>query len=91
MHTQGLRPRVARVRLAMATRAMWPSASVQGVGATEYPSQRRARSFRGSIPGLHLPLSTLRLAPRGALRMTRGQNGSLLLFCVALASTTSRR
>jgi hypothetical protein len=31
------------------------------------------------MAGLHLPLSTLRRAPRGALRMTRGQCGSLYL------------
>ena len=33
------------------------------------------------MAGLQAPLSTLRLAPRGALRMTRGQSGLLFLFC----------
>jgi hypothetical protein len=31
------------------------------------------------MAGPHLPLSTLRRAPHGALRMTRGQCGSLYL------------
>jgi hypothetical protein len=33
--------------------------------------------FRGSMAGLQAPLSTLRLAPRDALRMTRGQSGAI--------------
>src|SRR5580693_2662054 len=41
--------------------------------------------FRRSIPRLHAPLSTLRRCPRGHLRMTRGQCGSLLLHCDGLA------
>jgi len=47
--------------------------------------------FRGSIPGPHVPLSTLRRHPHGCLRMTRGRCGSLLLHRMALSSTTSRR
>ncbi len=35
--------------------------------------------LRGSMAGPHLPLSTLRRTPHGALRMTRGQFGSLYL------------
>ena len=42
--------------------------------------------FRSSIPGLHVPLSTLRLDPYGTLRMTRGQRGWLGLHCTALSS-----
>jgi hypothetical protein len=38
-----------------------------------------ASLFRGSMVGLEAPLSTLRLAPRYALRMTRGQSGLLFL------------
>jgi hypothetical protein len=41
--------------------------------------------LRGSMAGLHVPLSTLRRAPRGTLRMTRGQHGSLHLCCEGLA------
>jgi hypothetical protein len=44
--------------------------------------QRRRRpgsAFRGSIPGPHLPLSTLRRRPHGRQCMTRGRRGSLLL------------
>ncbi len=47
--------------------------------------------LHGSIPGLHDPLSTLRTVPRGTMRMTRGQSGSLVLLCMALASTTPHR
>jgi len=44
--------------------------------------------FRGSIPGPHFPLSTLRLRPRGRRRMTRGRCGSLCLHRMELSSTT---
>jgi len=57
-------------------------------------ARRRRRSeslFRGSIPSLHVPLPTLRLRPRDLFRMTRGQDGSLLLSCVTLSFTTRRR
>jgi hypothetical protein len=49
------------------------------------------RLFRSSIPCLPVPLSTLRWPPRGWPRMTRGQDGSLLLSCVTLSFTTPRR
>ena len=48
-------------------------------------------SFRSSIPGPLMPLSTLRRPPRGGLRKTRGQDGSLLLSCETLAFSTSCR
>ena len=38
-------------------------------------------SFRGSIPGPHVPLSTLHPRPRGRRRMTRGRRGSLQQPC----------
>jgi hypothetical protein len=41
-----------------------------------------SRLFRSSIPCLHVPLSTLLWQPCGRPRMTRGQDGSLLLSCV---------
>jgi len=41
-------------------------------------------NFRGSIPCLHVPLSTLRLRPCERCRMTRGQGGSLDLPCTTL-------
>jgi len=68
----GLRPR--RASPALASRA----------GPCRLPqTQRRRRpglsNFRGSIPSLCVPLSTLRRAPRGAPRMTRGRCGSLRL------------
>jgi hypothetical protein len=37
------------------------------------------------MAGLQAPLSTLRAAPRGALRMTRGQSGLLFLHCSGLS------
>jgi hypothetical protein len=41
--------------------------------------------FRGSIPCLHVPLSTLRRRRYRGLRMTRGQRGWLALRCLGLA------
>jgi hypothetical protein len=40
------------------------------------------------MAGLQAPLSTLRRAPRDALRMTRGQSGLLFLFCQRLSLFT---
>src|SRR5882724_7928689 len=42
-------------------------------------------SFRGSIPSLSVPLSTLRAALCSTPRMTRGQCGSLFLHCNGLS------
>src|SRR5216683_1356605 len=48
--------------------------------------------FRRSIPRMYAPLSTLRVLPRGSIpRMTRGQCGSLLLYCDGLSPSTSCR
>jgi len=47
---------------------------------------RRINKFRSSIPGLRVPLSTLRPLPYGGWRMTRGQGGSLVLSYAALSS-----
>ena len=47
--------------------------------------------FRGSIPSLYVPLSTLRRSLAGSRRMTRGQCGSLLLHCTTLSFATPRR
>jgi hypothetical protein len=47
--------------------------------------------FRGSMAGLCVPLSTLRLRHRGRLRMTRGRCGSLLLHRSGLAPPTPCR
>jgi hypothetical protein len=44
-------------------------------------SALRQFQFRGSMAGLQSPLSTLRRRPRERRRMTRGQNGSMLLSC----------
>jgi hypothetical protein len=52
-------------------------------------SALRVCVFRGSIPRLRLPLSTLRCSPRGLHRMTRGQNDWLGLFCATLSFATS--
>jgi len=47
--------------------------------------------FRGSIPGLHAPLSTLHPRPYARRYMTRGQCGSLLLHRMKLSFTTPCR
>ena len=47
--------------------------------------------FRRSQPGLHTPLSMLRVTPRGATRMTRGRCGSLPLHRSGLSPLTSCR
>src|SRR5437867_2603547 len=64
---------------------MWPSAFHKDVGTP------KVGQFRGSIPGLHVPLSTLRCRPRERPRMTRGRSGSLLLLRVTLSFTAPRR
>jgi hypothetical protein len=40
------------------------------------------------MAGLQAPLPTLRRAPRGVLRMTRGQSGLLFLSCQRLSLFT---
>jgi len=47
--------------------------------------------FRRSMAGLRTPLATLRIDPRGPLRMTRGRCGSLNLHRKGLAPSTSCR
>ena len=43
------------------------------------------KSYRGSMAGLCVPLSTLRHVPRDTPRMTRGQHDSLHLCCLGLS------
>jgi hypothetical protein len=85
VRARGLRPRGTRLRLAISTHPVSPSAYLHGVGA---PKQH---CFRGSIPGPHVPLSTLRCFPCGKLRMTRGRRGSLALQHTTLSFATLRR
>ena len=80
----GLRPRRAGRGLALASPPVLPSASELSVAAPD-------ELFHGSIPSPPVPLSTLRPRCRQRRRMTRGQDGSLLLSCGALSSPTSRR
>src|SRR6266542_4192590 len=47
--------------------------------------------FRGSIPGLYVPLSTLHLRPCGRRCMTRSRCGSLILHRMKLSFTTPCR
>ena len=54
VHAWGLRPRGAETHLALAMYSVLPSVHVDDVGT---PKQT---PFRGSIPSLHVPLSTLR-------------------------------
>ncbi len=75
---QGLRPRRVALALAMARQCVLPSVN----RTTSAPG---SKFLRGSMAGLHVPLSTLRGVPRGTPRMTRGQHGSLRLYCEGLA------
>lgn len=69
--------------------------------AFRFPPQRRhpgvpaasatGHGFRGSIPGPHFPLSTLRPRPCERRRMTRSRCGSLFLHRMTLSFTTPRR
>jgi hypothetical protein len=85
MRAQGLRPRGAGTSLAIPICSVLPSDQVDVVGT---PKQTL---FRGSIPGPHFPLSTLRLQPYDRKRMTRGRCDSLNLHRMKLSFTTFRR
>src|SRR6267143_3599603 len=85
MHARGLRPRRARRMLAISHSSVLPSAHWNSVGALI------SDPFHGSIPCLHVPLSTLHVQPCDYPRMTRGQVGSLRLTCTTFAFATSRR
>ena len=54
-------------------------------------SAPQSNSFRGSIPGPHVPLSTLHPRPYERRRMTRGRRGSLTLRRMTLPFTTPCR
>ena len=54
-------------------------------------SALHSNRFRSSILSPHVPLSTLRDLPYDVSRMTRGQDGSLLLSCMTLSFTTHCR
>jgi hypothetical protein len=85
LHTcWGLRPRRAGQPLALARPSVLPSAQCT-------VSASRGCCFRGSIPSLCAPLSTLRQSPHGHQRMTRGQCGSLDLHWQRLALFTPCR
>jgi hypothetical protein len=75
---QGLRPRRVVGELAIARPFVWPS-------AYRTASAPGNRPLRGSMAGLHTPLSTLDVRPRDRPRMTRGRCGSLLLHRNGLA------
>jgi hypothetical protein len=85
MRAQGLRPRGIGASLAIATCSVLPSEHVEVVGTPEQTL------FRGSIPGPHFPLSTLRPQPYDRKRMTRGRCDSLHLHRMKLSFTTFRR
>ena len=81
---QGLRPRRIAWALAMTRPCVLPSAGRKA-------SATGSNLLRGSMAGLHVPLSTLRTAPRDAPRMTPGQQGSLHRCCEGLAPFTPCR
>ena len=73
----------------------WLSAGSGGRGPHVAKNRNAGRGlgttrFRSSIPSLPVPLSTLRLRLATGYRMTRGQDGSLLLSCTTLAFATQR-
>src|SRR5665213_27678 len=70
--------------LALSMLSVLPSAYPDSVGAPD-------RWFRSSILSLHVPLSTLHVAPCDTSRMTRGQDSSLFLSSMTLSFTTRRR
>ena len=69
---QVLRPRQATEALAMTLLRVLPSAN-------RTASAPSTMTFRGSMAGLHVPLPTLRLHPRGCRCTARGRCGSLFL------------
>jgi len=79
VHARGLRPRQVGPSLAITGWSVLPSACSERVGP------RQKRRFRGSIPCLHIPLSTLHWHRYRCQRMTRGQRGWLTLRCRGLA------
>ena len=64
-----------------------------GCGLPHPPTASAPQSncFRGSIPGPHVPLSTLHLRSYERRRMTRGRRGSLALRRMTLPFTTPCR
>ena len=85
VRARGLRPRRVRAPPALSMRTVLPS--VTSTASAPWNQE----PFHGSIPCPHVPLSTLRLNPRGLWRMTRGRCGSLHLHRVTLSFTTPRR
>ena len=80
-HAQGLRPR----RIMQRTRDCALAYIAFRIGV-----QRRHPGFNHfAVQWLacRCPLSTLRYTPRDEQRMTRGQDGSLLLSCIGLSPT----
>ncbi len=73
VRARGLGPRGGGTALAMTICSVLPSVTNDAVGPP------KLFYFRGSIPGPHVTLSTLRCCPRGQRRMTRGQCGSRFL------------
>src|SRR5262245_47438086 len=79
VHARGLRPRQVGPSLAITGWSVLPSACSERVGT------REKRRFRGSIPCLHVPLSTLHWHRYQGQCMTRGQRGWRTLRCRGLA------
>src|ERR1019366_4303755 len=72
-------------------RGLRVSAPVRVVFAVRYRIDTLEFFFHSSIPGLPVPLSTLRLQPRDRPHMARGQDGSLLLHLRLFPHSTSVR
>ena len=86
-HARGLvvRPRQAPLHLAIVGAAGVAFGPENSLGTWE------TSRFRGSIPGLRVPLSTLRARPHGRAHMTRGHRGWLALQCANSSFATPCR
>jgi hypothetical protein len=85
VRAQGSQPRGTITSLAMTICCVLPSEHFDAVGIP------KLTCFRGSIPGPHIPLTTLRAPPCGCARMAWGQCNSLSLHFMKLSFTTFRR
>ena len=83
--------RARGLRLRRVARGLRVSAPTRVVFAVRYRIDTLEFFFHSSIPGLSVPLFTLRLQPRDWRCKTRGQDGSLLLSCQTLSFLTSCR
>src|SRR5437667_5951814 len=88
MHAWGLRLRRVATRLAFSHAALSPSGMADTVGSLI--GLFRSSLFRVTLPA-YTPVQRFKCALTVRPHMARGQDGSLLLSCMTLSFTTSRR